>query len=128
MFASVFFFSSRRRHTRCYRDWSSDVCSSDLPLRAEPGDRRLAVGGAALEAPGRSGQSDGRGRQRGGGPGVLAAGRPAADQRARAGAGAQDVGGGNPPGGPRRGKKKTALLRRVPEITRRPMTAIFRTL
>src|SRR5207245_6129920 len=24
-------FSSRRRHTRCYRDWSSDVCSSDLP-------------------------------------------------------------------------------------------------
>src|SRR6266542_6104604 len=28
----VFFFSSRRRHTRCYRDWSSDVCSSDLGL------------------------------------------------------------------------------------------------
>src|SRR3989442_15971971 len=28
---SVFFFSSRRRHTRCGRDWSSDVCSSDLP-------------------------------------------------------------------------------------------------
>src|SRR5207245_5535765 len=27
----LFFFSSRRRHTRCYRDWSSDVCSSDLP-------------------------------------------------------------------------------------------------
>src|SRR5207245_5826283 len=27
-----FFFSSRRRHTRCYRDWSSDVCSSDLGL------------------------------------------------------------------------------------------------
>src|SRR6266542_3074231 len=25
-----FFFSSRRRHTSCYRDWSSDVCSSDL--------------------------------------------------------------------------------------------------
>src|SRR6266542_3051474 len=30
-----FFFSSRRRHTRCYRDWSSDVCSSDLQLGAE---------------------------------------------------------------------------------------------
>src|SRR2546422_3178123 len=29
----VFFFSSRRRHTRCSRDWSSDVCSSDLPER-----------------------------------------------------------------------------------------------
>src|SRR5690554_7539545 len=27
---SFFFFSSRRRHTRCGRDWSSDVCSSDL--------------------------------------------------------------------------------------------------
>src|SRR5436305_8649679 len=27
---SLFFFSSRRRHTRCGRDWSSDVCSSDL--------------------------------------------------------------------------------------------------
>src|SRR4030042_4489855 len=33
MFKNVllfFFFSSRRRHTRCSRDWSSDVCSSDL--------------------------------------------------------------------------------------------------
>src|SRR5204862_390840 len=27
-----FFFSSRRRHTRSLRDWSSDVCSSDLPM------------------------------------------------------------------------------------------------
>src|SRR3989442_2557548 len=27
---TYFFFSSRRRHTRCGRDWSSDVCSSDL--------------------------------------------------------------------------------------------------
>src|SRR3989449_9324268 len=26
----LFFFSSRRRHPRCSRDWSSDVCSSDL--------------------------------------------------------------------------------------------------
>src|SRR5947209_10470331 len=26
----TFFFSSRRRHTRYWRDWSSDVCSSDL--------------------------------------------------------------------------------------------------
>src|SRR5256884_6484882 len=30
-----FFFSSRRRHTRCSRDWSSDVCSSDLLARLE---------------------------------------------------------------------------------------------
>src|SRR2546422_3785313 len=33
----LFFFSSRRRHTRCSRDWSSDVCSSDL-------DRSRTVG------------------------------------------------------------------------------------
>src|SRR5271169_7147212 len=31
----LFFFSSRRRHTRCYRDWSSDVCSSDLWTTAQ---------------------------------------------------------------------------------------------
>src|SRR5205809_4779013 len=30
MSSFCFFFSSRRRHTRCSRDWSSDVCSSDL--------------------------------------------------------------------------------------------------
>src|SRR5947209_8836387 len=36
--AFAFFFSSRRRHTRYWRDWSSDVCSSDLPRlpRARP--------------------------------------------------------------------------------------------
>src|SRR5699024_12191306 len=32
-----FFFSSRRRHTRSKRDWSSDVCSSDLLYRSENG-------------------------------------------------------------------------------------------
>src|SRR5947209_13672564 len=30
LFIFFFFFSSRRRHTRYWRDWSSDVCSSDL--------------------------------------------------------------------------------------------------
>src|SRR5438105_7913448 len=30
LFVDHFFFSSRRRHTRSTRDWSSDVCSSDL--------------------------------------------------------------------------------------------------
>src|SRR5256885_4398555 len=30
---SIFFFSSRRRHTRLQGDWSSDVCSSDLNAR-----------------------------------------------------------------------------------------------
>src|SRR6266496_2998165 len=32
MQGALFFFSSRRRHTRSLRDWSSDVCSSDLKL------------------------------------------------------------------------------------------------
>src|SRR5437763_17171888 len=39
----VFFFSSRRRHTRYIGDWSSDVCSSDLccAVRPLPRSRRL---------------------------------------------------------------------------------------
>src|SRR2546430_12094743 len=53
---SVFFFSSRRRHTRFDCDWSSDVCSSDLlgaPPRIEgnaavPAPRGRALSGAAL--------------------------------------------------------------------------------
>src|SRR5690606_24153368 len=62
MFSSCsgFFFSSRRRHTRFSRDWSSDVCSSDLPLSyknvkgAKPATKlvfledNVAVGGAVL--------------------------------------------------------------------------------
>src|SRR5690606_39891892 len=36
-YMSCFFFSSRRRHTRFSRDWSSDVCSSDL--KRENGDK-----------------------------------------------------------------------------------------
>src|SRR5438874_10454859 len=35
-FFFFFFFSSRRRHTRSLRDWSSDVCSSDLQLACAP--------------------------------------------------------------------------------------------
>src|SRR5690242_20963601 len=38
----VFFFSSRRRHTRLTCDWSSDVCSSDLSL-AEAAEPSLAA-------------------------------------------------------------------------------------
>src|SRR5699024_11966578 len=34
--SNLFFFSSRRRHTRSKRDWSSDVCSSDLTLLSIP--------------------------------------------------------------------------------------------
>src|SRR5256712_11063720 len=41
-----FFFSSRRRHTRSDRDWSSDVCSSDLStrLQVEPAVTELVYG------------------------------------------------------------------------------------
>src|SRR5437660_6604547 len=39
MLFSVFFFSSRRRHTRWPRDWSSDVCSSDLVMPQMSGRR-----------------------------------------------------------------------------------------
>src|SRR5436305_4606970 len=60
----VFFFSSRRRHTRCGRDWSSDVCSSDLgggPVRRDGGrhaervgrecGHRLRLGGLCVQRP-----------------------------------------------------------------------------
>src|SRR5690606_39340923 len=41
--SSSFFFSSRRRHTRFSRDWSSDVCSSDLELGVRPADLPISV-------------------------------------------------------------------------------------
>src|SRR6266542_5214292 len=48
-----FFFSSRRRHTRCYRDWSSDVCSSDLdPGPTERVACRTLVGDAGQRVQG----------------------------------------------------------------------------
>src|SRR5581483_12283131 len=40
-----FFFSSRRRHTRYWRDWSSDVCSSDL-VEGAGRDGKTAAAGA----------------------------------------------------------------------------------
>src|SRR5207245_3129555 len=45
-----FFFSSRRRHTRCYRDWSSDVCSSDLRLPHDGTGLGLALVRQTIEA------------------------------------------------------------------------------
>src|SRR2546429_1993146 len=44
---NYFFFSSRRRHTRCSRDWSSDVCSSDLN-----GKVLMTLGKAGVSGPG----------------------------------------------------------------------------
>src|SRR2546429_2688882 len=46
----LFFFSSRRRHTRCSRDWSSDVCSSDLRVAAQERAARLDARVASLTA------------------------------------------------------------------------------
>src|SRR3712207_8587116 len=40
----IYVFSSRRRHTRYWRDWSSDVCSSDLVMRV-PGVDAIGEGG-----------------------------------------------------------------------------------
>src|SRR2546422_159098 len=64
-----FFFSSRRRHTRCSRDWSSDVCSSDLldvvGGRAEEHQDEVATVVAVLERPelcARRGARGGEGR------------------------------------------------------------------
>src|SRR5258707_7967654 len=45
----VFFFSSRRRHTRYWRDWSSDVCSSDLVACTIVNDSTSAVRGNELK-------------------------------------------------------------------------------
>src|SRR5256885_11167394 len=48
---SLFFFSSRRRHTRLQGDWSSDVCSSDLVKRpGQPQDLDAAVVFLAAES------------------------------------------------------------------------------
>src|SRR5205814_5569420 len=65
---SWFFFSGRRRHTRCLSDWSSDVCSSDLP---QEGPAELAEIQSVAEAARRDGdqlpcrpqQSDGQGEE-----------------------------------------------------------------
>src|SRR5690606_40753950 len=50
IFVVFFFFSSRRRHTRFSRDWSSDVCSSDLVFYEELHTLFFRVGGEFLEA------------------------------------------------------------------------------
>src|SRR5699024_12035243 len=44
---AAFFFSSRRRHTRAKRDWSSDVCSSDLSASPEGATVTVAPSGDA---------------------------------------------------------------------------------
>src|SRR5947209_15614830 len=50
----LFFFSSRRRHTRYWRDWSSDVCSSDLDGLRDGAELHFGVDTGAVS----SGQLD----------------------------------------------------------------------
>src|SRR5688500_14489422 len=99
-----FFFSSRRRHTRLQGDWSSDVCSSDLPAFAErdrPGPARglgkgaarsivailAAIGGGGRCAPGKRHRSEERRVGKECGSGWEVRGWPGDDMLARAGDG-----------------------------------------
>src|SRR2546430_1120609 len=59
----VFFFSSRRRHTRFDCDWSSDVCSSDLFV-AQPGGQLAAGELTAERAIHLGSRTDGRSEER----------------------------------------------------------------
>src|SRR5258706_3897229 len=56
----LFFFSSRRRHTRLVSDWSSDVCSSDLMISGVP--RRQDAGDHGWDG-GRPSRPEGDGRR-----------------------------------------------------------------
>src|SRR5207253_3963875 len=78
-----FFFSSRRRHTRWPRDWSSDVCSSDLGELLEFHQREIGLdaGGVAIHH-----QADGAGRRHHGRLRVAIAVRLAERERAIPGA------------------------------------------
>src|SRR5256885_5245390 len=53
--SNLFFFSSRRRHTRLQGDWSSDVCSSDLIIATELG-KAIRFSEAEVRAMGRDTQ------------------------------------------------------------------------
>src|SRR5690606_39445310 len=70
-----FFFASRRRHTRFSRDWSSDVCSSDLVLRRAAHAHNLQGAGASLVLP------KSRGKRNASNVTGLAAVRPPAGRR-----------------------------------------------
>src|SRR2546429_4667912 len=59
-----FFFSSRRRHTRCSRDWSSDVCSSDLVKSFCGSQRRRIPSNKAFGASWASSKSGAAGKKK----------------------------------------------------------------
>src|SRR5688500_20412718 len=63
----LFFISSRRRHTRLQGDWSSDVCSSDLGVRARARVGQEGEGGDAGHRARRGGAARGRAALQAGG-------------------------------------------------------------
>src|SRR3712207_7903409 len=81
-YAYLFFFSSRRRHTRYWRDWSSDVCSSDLGPGAAPAGLGEHGGEPGAGAQGHGGEGAAGGGARGGGvvPAAQGPGGGAADR------------------------------------------------
>src|SRR3712207_8085799 len=64
-----FFFSSRRRHTRYWRDWSSDVCSSDLGEGLGTRGILRARGGGSYSSESRRGKGATAGTRLASGPG-----------------------------------------------------------
>src|SRR2546422_2820828 len=98
-----FFFSSRRRHTRCSRDWSSDVCSSDL-FYATWREKKLR--GLFMTAVGNSGNAASRVAEFISSKGAYAyGGYPDIDDLAQQQSGERDV------------KKREALLHRIQQLT-----------
>src|SRR5438874_13210517 len=73
---AFFFFSSRRRHTRSLRDWSSDVCSSDLIARVARGRGGCGAMRAAAVIAGALFLGGGRSEERRVGKECRARGRP----------------------------------------------------
>src|SRR6266516_1785281 len=125
----IFFFSSRRRHTRPYGDWSSDVCSSDLrsgrlalPRRACHG--RIRGGASLARLPAGRVAGDARGPQRlarparGPFPRRLRAGYP--DDLSRISAGEDTSPGLRVAPGPARGLARHALACAGRRSPRRP--------
>src|SRR2546421_2812428 len=83
LFLLFFFFSSRRRHTRSDRDWSSDVCSSDLlrdACRPSPRDHGEGRHASRRFVPSRCSRSRFDG---GGSPDMANGGRSSTDHRDR---------------------------------------------
>src|SRR3712207_7715744 len=85
----VVFFSSRRRHTRYWRDWSSDVCSSDLAADAEEAAAAPGSESRSGRGPGRAARTGDDGEGLGRRPAAARAEAP--ERRRRTGDGREQV-------------------------------------